>query len=100
MRNLTLAILAIAIFSSPLLAEKPRVALTALQAEGEGLAAQREALGNYLEQELLEVSAVSVPANPNALALALKSGAVEPGELLGHHRNPVGLLLPGLRHVA
>ena len=31
----------------------------------------------YLEQELLEVSAVAVPANPNALALGLKSGAVE-----------------------
>src|SRR4029077_875409 len=28
----------------------------------------------YLEQELLEVSAVSIPANPNALALAYKSG--------------------------
>src|SRR5689334_10393084 len=31
----------------------------------------------YLEQELLEVSAVGIPANPNALMLALKSGAVE-----------------------
>ena len=31
----------------------------------------------YLEQELLEVSAVAIPANPNALALALKSGAIE-----------------------
>jgi hypothetical protein len=35
----------------------------------------------YLEQELLEVSAVAIPANPNALALALKSGAVEKTDL-------------------
>jgi HK97 family phage prohead protease len=36
----------------------------------------------FLEQELLEVSAVAVPANPNALALALKTGAVTPITLL------------------
>jgi hypothetical protein len=35
----------------------------------------------YLEQELLEVSAVAIPANPNALSLALKSGAVEKSDL-------------------
>jgi phage head maturation protease len=35
----------------------------------------------YLEQELLEVSAVGLPANPNALALAYKSGAVEKSDL-------------------
>jgi uncharacterized protein len=35
----------------------------------------------YLEQELLEVSAVAIPANPNALALGLKSGAVEKTDL-------------------
>jgi hypothetical protein len=35
----------------------------------------------YLEQELVEVSAVAIPANPNALALALKSGAVETTDL-------------------
>src|SRR5947207_4262802 len=35
----------------------------------------------YLEQELLEVSAVAIPANPNALALGLKSGAVEKADL-------------------
>jgi hypothetical protein len=35
----------------------------------------------YLEQELLEVSAVALPANPNALALAYKSGAVEKSDL-------------------
>jgi len=35
----------------------------------------------YLEQELLEVSAVGIPANPNALALALKSGAIERGDI-------------------
>lgn len=31
----------------------------------------------YLQQELLEVSAVSIPANPNALQLGLKAGFVE-----------------------
>ena len=35
----------------------------------------------YLEQELLEVSAVSIPANPHALQLGLKSGVVEKGDL-------------------
>ncbi len=35
----------------------------------------------YLEQELLEVSAVSVPANPNALTLALKAGAIHKSDL-------------------
>src|SRR5207244_1978655 len=35
----------------------------------------------YLEQELLEVSAVAIPANPNALALGLKSGAVNKSDL-------------------
>jgi hypothetical protein len=36
----------------------------------------------YLEQELLEVSAVGIPANPNALQLGLKAGAVEKADLL------------------
>jgi HK97 family phage prohead protease len=36
----------------------------------------------YLEQELLEVSAVGIPANPNALTLALEQGAVTRGDLL------------------
>src|SRR5437773_2526753 len=35
----------------------------------------------YLEQELLEVSAVSIPANPNALTLGLKEGVIERGDL-------------------
>jgi HK97 family phage prohead protease len=35
----------------------------------------------YLEQELLEVSAVGIPANPNALAMAYKSGAIEKSDL-------------------
>jgi phage head maturation protease len=35
-----------------------------------------QARRRYLEQELLEVSAVAIPANPDALALGLKSGAV------------------------
>jgi len=34
-----------------------------------------------VEQELLEVSAVGIPANPNALALAFKSGAIEKSDL-------------------
>ncbi|MRR10524.1 hypothetical protein EG831_10730 [bacterium] len=78
MRTLTLAILAIAIISSPLLAEKPRVALTALQAEGEGLAAQREALGNHLEQELLRTKSFSVLSGSDLGDLLKKAGA-QPG---------------------
>lgn len=35
----------------------------------------------FLEQELLEVSAVAIPANPEALALGLKSGAVTKADL-------------------
>jgi len=35
----------------------------------------------YLEQELLEVSAVSIPANPNALTLGLEAGAIEKADL-------------------
>src|SRR5262249_54431553 len=35
----------------------------------------------YTEQELLEVSAVAIPANPNALTLALKSGALQRADL-------------------
>src|SRR5262249_39656470 len=46
----------------------------------------------YLEQELLEVSAVGIPANPNALALGLKSGAIEKADL----RETFALLL---RHI-
>jgi hypothetical protein len=45
---------------------------------------QRSAGGfrrKYLEQELLEVSAVGIPANPNALALAYKSGAIHKSDL-------------------
>lgn len=40
---------------------------------GEGESAFRR---KYLEQELLEVSAVAIPANPDALKLGLKAGAV------------------------
>jgi len=39
----------------------------------------------YIEQELLEVSAVGIPANPNALALGLKSGAIEKADLRALH---------------
>jgi HK97 family phage prohead protease len=35
----------------------------------------------FIEQELLEVSAVGIPANPEALALGLKSGAVHTTDL-------------------
>jgi len=35
----------------------------------------------YTEQELLEVSAVGIPANPNALALGLKAGAISKQQL-------------------
>jgi phage head maturation protease len=35
----------------------------------------------YLEQELLEVSAVGIPANPEALQLGLKAGAIQKADL-------------------
>ena len=55
-------------------------------ATGPGSASQTAAGGSplrrrYLEQELLEVSAVAIPANPNALALGLRSGAVEKSDV-------------------
>ena len=36
----------------------------------------------FIKQELLELSAVSIPANPNALQNAVKSGAVDRSDLL------------------
>jgi hypothetical protein len=47
-------------------------------ASAAGAAAPRR---RYLEQELLEVSAVAIPANPDALALGMKSGAVTKADL-------------------
>jgi hypothetical protein len=35
----------------------------------------------YMEQELLEVSAVGIPANPNALKLGFEAGAIEKSDL-------------------
>ncbi len=35
----------------------------------------------YLEQDLIEVSAVSIPANPNAISMALEAGALEQSDL-------------------
>src|SRR5512145_1422723 len=46
-----------------------------------GQAAESAPRRRYLEQELLEVSAVAIPANPDALALGLKSGAVRKSDL-------------------
>ncbi len=40
----------------------------------------------YLEQELLEVSAVGIPANPNALTLAFDQGAIERADVCEAHR--------------
>jgi hypothetical protein len=56
--------------------EHPEGGLVAPKRSGGGRASRI-----YLEQELLEVSAVAIPANPGALALAVKSGAVEKSDL-------------------
>ena len=56
-------------------AESSSLAAPKLLSEG-GIPRRR-----YLEQELLEVSAVGIPANPNALALAVKSGALDKSDL-------------------
>jgi|SRR5579859_3515500 len=58
----------------------------------------------YLEQELLEVSAVGIPANPNALALGLKAGAIHKSDLQEIlallrtlcHKAPPGVLSPNV----
>jgi phage head maturation protease len=49
--------------------------------ESSTAAAQAAPRRRYLEQELLEVSAVAIPANPDALALGLKSGAISASDL-------------------
>jgi hypothetical protein len=80
-RTLAVCVLITAVLGSPLLAEKPRIALTALQTEGEGLAGQREALGNYLEQELLKTKAFAVVAGSDIGDLLKQAGA-QPGAVI------------------
>jgi hypothetical protein len=80
-RTLAVCVLITAVLCSPLLAEKPRIALTALQVEGEGLAGQREALGNYLEQELLKTKAFAVVVGSDIGDL-LKPDGPQPGAVI------------------
>jgi hypothetical protein len=47
-----------------------------------GVSACEACRRKYLEQELLEVSAVAIPANPDALALGVKSGVVTKADLV------------------
>jgi len=49
----------------------------------------------YIEQELLENSAVAVPSNPNALVLAAKSGVVRRSDLRELHDLLQGMLEGG-----
>jgi hypothetical protein len=49
--------------------------------DGSGSSSSSKCRRRYLEQELVEVSAVGIPANPEALALGLKSGAVEQADV-------------------
>jgi hypothetical protein len=58
----------------PLLSEQTAI-------KGDSPLADRRARRTYLEQELLEVSAVGIPANPEALQLGLKAGAIETTDL-------------------
>jgi hypothetical protein len=48
---------------------------------GPGLAGTPVPRRRYTEQELIEVSAVGIPANPNALTLALRAGAVQESDV-------------------
>jgi hypothetical protein len=43
--------------------------------------AQGEPVRTYTKSELLEVSAVGIPANPNALVMGLKAGAIDKSDL-------------------
>lgn len=49
--------------------------------EAKGTEGRGKPRRRYLEQELLEVSAVAIPANPDALVLGLKSGAIGKADL-------------------
>ena len=54
------------------------------RAEGESVTASERGAAprrRYLEQELLEVSAVAIPANPDALVLGVKAGAISKSDL-------------------
>jgi phage head maturation protease len=54
----------------------------------------------FLEQELLEVSAVAIPANPDALALGFKSGAIVKSDLEATLELLRTLALAGGHHAA
>jgi hypothetical protein len=47
----------------------------------DGVSAASPCRRKYVEQELLEVSAVAIPANPDALALGVKNGAITKSDL-------------------
>lgn len=81
LRSLTVSLLVAAALCAPLFAEKPRIALTALQVEGEGLAGQREALNNYLEQELLKTKAFAVVAGSD-IGDILNQAKAQPGTII------------------
>jgi Caudovirus prohead serine protease len=53
----------------------------------------------YLEQELLEVSAVGIPANPEALQLGLKAGAVAKADLVELWELLRGLVNPAQKNL-
>jgi len=55
-----------------------QIHLTQPSPPAEGGASPRR---RYLEQELLEVSAVAIPANPDALALGVRAGAIAKSDL-------------------
>ena len=61
-RKTIVTAVAVAALFTTLHAEKTRIALAPLQAEGTGLAQQQEAMGNYLEQQLLRAKLFTIIA--------------------------------------
>ena len=80
-RRTIIVVIAALALAAAALAEKSKVALVPLQAEGEGLAPQQEAMSNYLEQQLLRTKLFTIVAGPELAKQLLGTKATEGGAL-------------------